>query len=187
MNLLYFGKYKKRFSQVIDHLNNLPLNSQILELCFGDTYIAKYCKKAGHEWRGIDINERFVKNARRMGYNAFHGDLTSINDFPKASVCIMIGSLYHFHKDSFLIINRMMKSANMVIFSEPIHNISNSKGLLGLLAKKASNIGKGPEAFRFNKTSIIELIESRCEIFDFKITSTQVFGKDIVIKLMRNG
>ena len=187
MNILYRGKYKARFTQVINQINTLPVNSQVLELCFGDTYIADFCKKAGYKWKGIDLNKHFVKQAQKLGYEAYFEDLATLETLPKATVCIMIGSLYHFHPDTFSIVSKMCKASDLVVISEPVSNLSNSDGLVGFLARRAASVGKGNEEFRYNASSFLAIIKECSAALDFNIVSTQHYGKDIIIKLKKNG
>ena len=65
MDILYVGKYKQRFIPIINQIKLLPVNSQILELCFGDIAIADFCKKNRYNWIGLDINKSFVEHAQK--------------------------------------------------------------------------------------------------------------------------
>src|SRR5688572_15763466 len=134
MNVLYAGGYKERFNRVIEQIRDLPPNSQILELCFGDTYIADHCKRNGHHWRGIDLNNHFVEQAKKLGYDAHVEDLTISKELPKADVCIMIGSLYHFYPNTPSILSKMLNAADTIIISEPVSNLSSRKGIIGFFA-----------------------------------------------------
>ena len=64
LNILYLGQYKKRFLSIT---NNIDIHSdkKIIELCFGDTYIANWCYHNNIEWLGIDINDRFISTAKK--------------------------------------------------------------------------------------------------------------------------
>ena len=187
MNFLYFGRYKKRFAPVIDQIKDLPVNSRILELCFGDTYIAEYCKLTGFKWTGIDLNESFVAHARKSGYEAHFGDLTMVESLPMSDVCIMMGSLYHFHLQAPSMLMKMLKTSNALIVSEPVLNLSSSKGLAGFLAKRAASVGKGNEVFRYNRSSLMAMLEENADPLNYHIASVKDHGKDLVIKLIKNG
>jgi hypothetical protein len=187
MNILYGGRYKGRFYEVIEQIKDLPANSQILELCFGDTYIADYCKKNGHRWKGIDLNKHFVRNAQKLGYDASYDDLASRQELPKANVCIMVGSLYHFYPDTLPMLSKMVKAANTIIISEPVSNLSNRKGIIGFLAKRSASVGQGHETFRYDAVSFPAMINEYSAILNYTIVSTQRFGKDLIIKIIKNG
>lgn len=187
MNLLYLGKYKRRFASVIAHLKTLPPGSRILELCFGDIYIADFCRKAGYKWTGLDINEHFIFRARKLGFDARHADLSSPVRLPQADVCVMMGSLYHFHSKAEAIVATMFAAAPTVIISEPIYNLSSKAGLIGLLAKRSANTGEGDASFRYTRETLLHLID-RCRArLKAEAIFTQDQGKDLILKLIRNG
>src|SRR5688572_23674838 len=154
MNVLYSGGYKERFNLVIEQIKDLPPNSQILELCFGDTYIAEFCEKNGYRWVGFDLNRHFVEQAQHYGFSAQCIDLTVCTNLPKADVCIMMGSLYHFHPRSLSILTKMSVASNTIIISEPVSNLSSNKGIIGYFAKRAASVGKGNEMFRYDLISL---------------------------------
>lgn len=187
MNILYLGKYKSRFDHVINHLRRLPPNSRVLELCFGDIYIANYCKKAGHQWRGIDINEGFVKKARGLGYEADYGDLTVIDKFPSADACIIAGSLYHFYpNETFNILAKMFEAADLIVISEPVLNLSSRRGLLGFIARRAASVGKRNENFRYDSSSLLLMLDKYKSRLNFRVISIQSAGKDSIVTLVKN-
>jgi hypothetical protein len=187
MNILYGGRYKERFYQVIEQIKDLPANSQILELCFGDTYIADYCKKNGHRWKGIDLNKYFVSKAQNLGYDALYGDLVTCQKLPKANVCIMVGSLYHFHPNTFSMLSKMLEAADTIIISEPVSNLSSRKGVIGFFAKRAASVGKGHETFRYDAASFTAMIGECSALLNYRIASTRAYGKDLIIKFIKNG
>jgi hypothetical protein len=187
MNILYLGHYKKRFNQVIEQIKDLPSNSQILELCFGDIYIAEYSKRNGYRWKGIDLNQHFVKQAQKLGYEAYKDDLTSLKNLPKADVCIMIGSLYHFHPNTFSILRKMLEASDTIVISEPVENLSSKKGIIGFLAQRAANAGKRNEVFRYNATTLNSFLKENCDLLIYHIAFSQRHRKDLLIKLIKNG
>jgi hypothetical protein len=187
MNALYLGQYKKRFIPVIDQIRSLHDNAKVLELCFGDTYIAAHCKKAGVHWIGFDLNARFVRYAQKAGFDARQADLASAFELPGADVCIMMGSLYHFHGHTEHILRKMLNAAPTVILSEPVKNLSSGKGFLGALAKRSANAGKGDERFRYNAESFLAELEHHRKILKYQIHTPIDFGKDLIVKLTKNG
>ena len=187
MDLLYRGKYKKRFIPVIEQLKALPPHSEILELCFGDIYIAEYCKTAGHRWIGLDINKHFIKQAQKLGFEARYADLASIASLPKADVCIIIGSLYHFHPHTDELLTKMFDATSTLIIDEPVLNLSSGNGVIGYLAKKAASVGKGHEEFRYNESSLLILLKTFCQKFNCEIVHSRSLGKDLIVKLIKNG
>ncbi|SVE02435.1 uncharacterized protein METZ01_LOCUS455289, partial [marine metagenome] len=90
MNLICLGGYSKRFQDIIELLEEKDRN--VLELCFGDIYIAKHCKITGRNWLGLDLNQSFVEFAKYNGFEAERKDLMENESLPGSDVCIMIGS-----------------------------------------------------------------------------------------------
>lgn len=186
MNILYLGRYKQRFKPIIEEVKKLPKDSTVLELCFADTWIAEYCRNAGYSWKGIDINEHFVKKALNAGFDARLGDLAALESFQKSDLCIMVGSLYHFHPNTEALLSKMFQSANSIIISEPISNLSAAGGIVGYFAKKSADAGKGHEEFRYTESTLLALLNSYCEKFNCKIVSLHHLGKDLMVKLTKN-
>jgi hypothetical protein len=172
--------YKRRFQNIIDMIKDS--DKRVVELCFGDTYIAKYCKENNKNWTGIDINKSFVDKAKTNGYNAIYSDIMQ-SDIPKSDLCIMAGSLYHFIDSLEEVLNRMLQSANRVIISEPIKNLSNMSGILGAIAKRSANAGNGDEEKKFDEDSIISrLNEIKTKLgFEYKIISKD---RDILLEII---
>jgi len=187
MNMLYAGGYRGRFDHITENLMNLTAGTRILELCFGDIYVAEYCKKKGLVWTGIDINNKFVTRARRLGYNAHQSDLVTLDELPKADVCIMAGSLYHFHPHhTFQILEKMVDAADRLIISEPVSNLSSRRGLIGFLAKRAASIGKGNEEFRYNFPLLLATLKEHGSSLDCRVVSVKSIYKDSIIILEKN-
>lgn len=176
MSVLYLGKYKRRFERINALLK--PTTDTVIELCFGDIYIAEYCKKNGIDWKGYDINEHFVRNATRLNYNAILKDVNELNAFEKCDTYIIIGSLYHFKDNSAEILRKMIASSSQVIISEPIKNISTVKGFIGSIASLFTNAGNGIENFRFNETTFLAMLDKLGS--NYKIVS---IDKDILIQI----
>ena len=186
MNLLYLGKYKTRFDHIINQISGFPPNTTILELCFGDTVIAEYCKKIRYNWKGLDINKNFVFFAQKRGYDAYLEDLTITNSLPKADVCIMMGSLYHFHPNEFSLLQKILNSCDLLIISEPVVNLSSTPGIVGYLSRKAAGVGKGDEAFRFKKSSLLEMLKRNSESLNYETLLIKDLGKDLLIVIKKN-
>lgn len=185
MTILYGGKYKQRFQPIVNEVQKLPPHSKVLELCFGDTFIAAACKKAGYSWSGLDVNSEFVRQAQKLGFDAQFGDMLKLSTLPKADLCVMMGSFYHFHKQATEILVKMLEAAPVILFSEPVSNLSSKKGLLGFIAKRAANAGNGDEAFRYNRDTFLKLLNDASQSLKFKIEEITQSNRDIIIKIQR--
>lgn len=113
MNLLYFGGYRNRFRDVTDQFKET--DRSVVELCFGDTYVAQYCKQKGISWTGYDLSDYFVQNAVDQGYDAHHSDILKEPFLKKADVCVMIGSLYHFEKNIGQLLSTLLSTSPTII------------------------------------------------------------------------
>ncbi len=180
MNVLYLGRYRQRFKDIINEFG--PKDHNIIELCFGDIHIAAYCKKSARHWVGYDINDEFVNHALKHGYNAVRADILSMESLPKADVLIFAGSLYHFNENMHKIWQLMTSCATKIILSEPIKNITSIKNIIGTIGARASTVRNGAEAFRFDRDSLIEMLDYFKEIhnFTYEIVSEK---KDMLITI----
>jgi len=186
MNILYTSGYKQRFEKVIGIIDHYKLKS-VLELCFGDIYIAEYCKINDIEWTGIDLNQEFVDQAKRKGFNAKAADLLSMDILPKADACVIIGSLYHFHNNAHFVLSKMLKASDKIIISEPVKNLSDQNNLLGRIARRSANAGKGNEQFRYNESTLQQLLEEESKKLNFSFKIVDSYKKDSIITIEKNG
>jgi hypothetical protein len=186
MNILYSLGYAKRFGKVISVIEQYKPAS-ILELCFGDIYIAQYCKENNIKWTGIDVNNAFVNRAKERGFDASCIDLLKEDELPKAEVCVIIGSLYHFHDQTHLLLGRMLKASKIIVISEPVKNLSEQNNWIGYIAKKSANAGKGNEHFRFNEYSLQEMLKREGKFLNFTFKTIDYYKKDIIIVIEKNG
>ncbi|MGQ0829903.1 MAG: hypothetical protein ACT4ON_16070 [Bacteroidota bacterium] len=186
MNILYVLGYKQRFEKVIKIIEHYKPKS-VLELCFGDVFIAEYCKVNGIEWTGIDLNKSFVDNAVRKGLNARSADLLNLSELPKAEVCVIMGSLYHFYTDVHMLLSKMLEASDKIIISEPVKNLSDQKNLLGRIAKRSANAGKGDETFRYTEKTLQKLLEEESKKLNFSFKAIDSYKKDSIITIEKNG
>ena len=181
MNFLYAFHYRRRFQNIINLID--PHDSIILELCFGDIFIAEFCRKTSRAWMGYDLNESFVRNALKKGFKAFQSDIEKLEKLPDCDLCIMIGSLYHFYPDVKDLFKKIRNCSKRFILSEPVKNLTHKKGVVQLLSRLLTNAGKGEESFRFNESSLIETIEKlKIELkYQYRIISNQ---KDMILEMI---
>lgn len=180
MNLLYFGGYARRFKKVIALLDPLKDRS-VTELCFGDIYIAQWCKENGVKYIGLDINPHFVVGARRKGYDVRLVNLRAYTVLPRSEVVIMMGSLYHFHDILEGLFETIMNSCERFIISEPILNLTSRNDIIGRIARVSANAGQGHEDFRFNNASLHVALEKAAKgRYEINYFSS---GKDAIVEI----
>jgi hypothetical protein len=180
MKLLYRGKYRQRFEQVTPLLDG----KSVVELCFGDVQIAQYCARNHIRWTGFDVNPAFVAYALREGFQAQCTNLATIETLPRADVCVMIGSLYHFHHDFAAILTKMLRSAPKVVLSEPVRNLTNRQDWIGKLASRSARITNKDESFRFTKGSLLQLLSDYSKPLGFTYQVVKEFDKDLIVVLV---
>ncbi len=182
MQMLYKGNYYGRFGAVLKHVSE----NTVTELCFGDTIIAKHCKKEGITWTGLDINEAFVKKAMKKGFNASRSDISTLPSIPPADVVIICGSLYHFHSEVEELFIKMLAAAPTIIISEPVHNLSTHKGIIGKLARASANINGKEQHFRYTEKTLTDLLNILRDRLKFRFEITDRFSKDLIIVIKKN-
>jgi hypothetical protein len=178
MNLLYLGRYRQRFKDITKVL--AQNDKHIVELCFGDIYIAEYCKESARCWVGYDINDTFVNFALKHGHNAVCTDISSLQSLPRADVLIFAGSLYHFNENMHKIWQLMTSCASRIILSEPIINITSINNIVGKIGARASTVRGAAVAFRFDRDALIGMLDCYKQPYNFtyEIVSEK---KDILI------
>lgn len=179
MQVLYKGKYHQRFEPVKKLLLEKKCAS-VLEICFGDTIIASFCKDHHLPWTGMDVNASFVARAQKKGFQAELVDIHSQTTFPSQDAVVMMGSLYHFEKDSSTLLVNLLHSSRVLILNEPVKNLSHKKKL-GNLAARLSDSGKGPEKFRFTRETLLQLADEITRVVPFYFYIAEEGNKDITL------
>ena len=179
MQVLYRGTYRTRFRRIINVMGR-DVRS-VCDLCFGDTYIAQWCRTHGVQWTGVEINHYFCERARRQGFTVREGDLFAI-DLPHVDVVVMAAALYHFHNDLSALFDRVFSRSPRFIISEPVRNVS--RGRLGAWAKYVANPGTGDATFRYDEDSLRAALQAQqartgCQ---FRVVSTH---RDMLIEVRR--
>lgn len=183
MQVLYKGKYRQRFDPVKKLLLEKNCDS-VVEICFGDTIIAEFCKEHQIRWKGMDANPSFVARAQKNGFQADLEQIHHHSVFPTCDAVVMMGSLYHFEKDSMPLVLSLLSSTRVLILNEPIKNLSQKK-MTRALAARLSDSGKGPESFRFSKESLLQLANEITQLVPFSFYIAEEGNKDITLVFER--
>lgn len=183
MNIIYLGKYEQRFN-IVTNLLNPKDDKTVIELCFGDTLIAEWCKLNNIKWIGFDINEKFIKKAKSKGYNAQYKDILNLENLPKSDSVVIMGSLYQFSENLGNLVNCVMNSTSQFIISEPISNLANKDNFIGYLAKKSTKVGNGNETFRYNYDSLNSALREVCDN-KFIISEFKKTRKDLILVIRK--
>lgn len=181
MNLLYRGRYRRRFRDVIDLIGTDT--GSVCDLCFGDTMIADWCRAHLIRWTGVDLNPYFCARARRRGHHVIVGDLFSVG-LPSADVFVMAGSLYHFHDRLSGLFDLVWRRTRRLILSEPVRNLSSQRGVIGWWARRSADPGDGHRTFRYGEHTLLEALgqQQARHGFTFQVVSV---GRDMLVILDR--
>ena len=129
----------------------VPRGSSVVDVCCGTARLYRnHLRSRGHDYLGLDANGHFIMALRQRGIAARWHDART-DPIDTADCLVMNSSLYHFHDQKHEILERMVMAArDLVIVSEPILNMSNSKySFVRWLGRWLSNPGIGDHSKRF--------------------------------------
>lgn len=182
MNLIYFGKYKSRFKEITNIIESINPNS-VLELCFADIKVARFCKSQKIRWKGIDINQNFVTFAKKKYFNVQKQDINMF-DFNSESfdLVLIIGSLYHFRKnlDSFL--HKIFISTDKLLISEPTTTLTQNYPRLKNIFYFLSGIENTLDFERYTNETLKKDLEKFCNK-NFKLEFIKNANKESIYLL----
>jgi len=135
----------------------------------------------------MDINEAFVSNALKAGYKAEVANIKGKTEFPQADICVIAGSLYHFQETELVVfLEKVFRSSNRLIISEPVLNLTSSKGFLGRIAGRLSRTKLGEVPFRYDSKSLTDTLNKLTTSLHFTCRIIGQFKKDMVIVAEKN-
>jgi SAM-dependent methyltransferase len=139
MRILERGTSDERYRTVAAEIGNL----NVLDLCCGDCWLLHF--PPHRRYRGMDINRRFVRAARRNSVDVWAGDLLS-QDFPSAECITILHSLYQSYPDHETLLQKMLdKATREVIVCEAMQGLSLSRSrAVRLLARVLLSAGGRP-------------------------------------------
>ncbi len=127
MFLLYGGGYASRYSSIFNYIKEKnPKN--VLELCFGDVLLARFCQENSIQWLGVDRNTSFINYAKKKGFNVLQRDLTLPQHLPDSDLVVISGALYHFNDCIDQLFETILKSSDAILISEHVINFNTTKG-----------------------------------------------------------
>ncbi len=161
MMALYGRHYAARYQAIAELI---PDRAEVLELCCGPGILYKrYLRHKNVRYRGLDVNDKFIRNLLRHGIAAERWDLRSERPLPSAEYVVMQASLYHFLPDAAVMLARMLNAAHKaVVIAEPIRNFTSSKWpIVAYLSRKLTDPGGGAAGKRFVEKTLDELVEQQ--------------------------
>ena len=167
---MYFYTYGNYFKDYQVIFSLIPSSSKkVIELCFGDIYLANICKQNQIDWTGYDISNFFVENAKKRNLNAIKANLHDCNIDTTCDAIIISRSLYHFKDtlDSFF--EKLLKCSRNIIICESLNSFGNSKNkVFRMVAQYLTHSGDSDHVYRYNENSILKDIEYLCS--KYKLT-----------------
>ena len=160
MRVLYGRYYASRYQEIAALI---PDGATVLDLCCGPAQLYRqYLRSKKVEYRGLDINPRFIKQLQSENVDGQVWDLRENNQLPPADYVLMQASLYHFLPDTQPIIDRMLEAARrQVIIAEPIRNLSSSSvALVRRIARHLTKVGDGKHGDRFTEQMLDQFFSS---------------------------
>lgn len=160
MRVLYGRYYASRYQEIAALV---PEGATVLELCCGPAQLYRqYLRSKKVEYRGLDINPRFIKQLQSENGNGQVWDLTENKELPSADYVLMQASLYHFLPDTQPIVDRMLEAARrQVIIAEPIRNLSSSSvALVRHIARNLTRVADGDHSGRFTEQTLDQFFSS---------------------------
>jgi len=157
MRVLYGRYYASRYQEIAALI---PHGATVLDLCCGPAQLYRqYLRSKKVEYRGLDINPRFIKQLQSENVAGQVWDVRENNQLPSADYVLMQASLYHFLPDARPIIDRMLEAARRkVIIAEPIRNLSsNNVALVRSIARHLTKVGGRNHGDRFTEQMLDEL------------------------------
>ncbi|HTV21785.1 MAG TPA: methionine biosynthesis protein MetW, partial [Polyangiaceae bacterium] len=153
MRALYGRGFDARYRAIAELIEP---GSEVFEVCAGDGYLyRRYLQPKAVRYAGGDINEAFLRHARRSGIAIQRLDAVS-DPIPVADYVVIQASLYQFIPHHLRLLESLLGAARRsLIVAEPIVNLStSSSGLVRWLAQRSANPGDGHKAARFDEASL---------------------------------
>lgn len=177
--IMYFYTYGNYFKDYQVIFSLFPSNSKkVIELCFGDIYLANICKQNQIDWTGYDISNYFVENAKKHNFNAIKSNLHEYNIDIACDAIIISRSLYQFKDvlDSFF--KNLLKCSKNIIICESLNSFGNSKNkVFRMIAQYLTHSGDSDHVYRYNENSILKDIDYLCNKYKL-IVKRQIINSD---------
>ena len=155
---LYLGQYNRRYKTIIDQID-LNTDKLVVELCFGDVFVANWCKKKNISWIGFDINDAFIKYAELKKFDVQKKYIDEKTNFGQSDLIIVSGSLYHFKNNINIFLDNILRQTNKLIIQEPVFNWITIK-YLGNFIKTFTNVNGKEYDLRFTFDELKKIFNS---------------------------
>jgi Methyltransferase domain len=153
MRALYGRAYDERYRVVADLV---PDGSHVVDLCCGCGYLyTEFLAKRGIAYTGVDLLPAMTRVLRQRPVQLVHGGVLDLVTLPTGDICLMLGSLYHFHPREADVLCRMAASAPRALLLEPVKNLNQSASrTVRLLSGAATYIGGTRSSYRLDSARL---------------------------------
>ena len=185
MFLYTFGRYTNDYKTIFSLIP--PKSRSVLELCFGDIYIAKLCKKSNISWTGYDVSDYFVDHAKKNHFNAIAANLNNVKFNSQFDVAIISRSLYQFKNNLSSFFDSIFQSTSRIIICESIKTLADTKiKTLHWISKVITHSGISEHVFRYNQNSIQKDIDLLSQRFDLIVKKKIIKNNNIFYLIEKN-
>jgi len=153
MRARYGHAYDERYRVVADLV---PDGSHVVDLCCGCGYLyTKFLARRGIAYTGVDLLPAMTRVLRQRPVRLVHGGVLDLATLPTGDVCVMLGSLYHFHPREADVLRRMVASAPRALLLEPVENLAQSaSATLSVLGGAATYIRGTQSSYRLDSARL---------------------------------
>ena len=113
LKIIHGKTLRRRYSEI----RRIAGNRRVFEAGCGPGMLGDYVGK--DRYSGMDLNEGFVRYARRKGYDCVVGDILR-DRYPEADVGVLVDVLHHITPREKELLERMRRQFETVIVVEPV-------------------------------------------------------------------
>lgn len=113
LRMIHGRTFDRRYAEILKIVGK----RHIFEVGCGPGILGRYTGK--ELYSGMDLNEKFVRYARKKGYNCILGDILK-DDFPDAEVGVAVDILHHITPRERTLLVRLRERYRTVVVVEPV-------------------------------------------------------------------
>ena len=117
LRLIHWNNLSKRYEYISGKIGQ---NKTILEPACGPALLPKFLDKSNN-YKGFDINEKFIWHAQKKGINVCIGNALDISSYQQSDVVVLCDALHHIGlgNEKKVLENCLNSAKEMVIICEP--------------------------------------------------------------------
>ena len=189
LKIMHGKNLKKRYNFIADQIEE---NDFVLDLGCGTGLLADYLK--GKRYKGMDINNDFIKFAESKGHNVVNSDIFEFDKYPSSvDVVVLVDMLHHITPKEVELMERLAEmDVKKIIVSEPVSTIQKKSffyGVAKLIYRIIDDDGYNEmkirlERFQESKAGIEDMLRDSIKR-RYDLTS-KTFGSDLIMVIRLN-